>query len=234
MHQRSKVVDTQLAWGSFVREAIAEHGDEVIAILHKRFARFDAYSKNALRERYCAYYVMIAEVTRALRDAEHQCIHDYNALRASHSVRDEAMAQLETELDRVKRALKRMAFMGEHESMGQDMSQTLDPKQVLQEARALYDALKEKQCIGTFSLTPLMERLHRPMQRLSIILDDDESYGIEWIERRSVQMTWKGVLETVSSSLSAEFSLAGLHDLADAIKPTFRRLGGLEEPVYNG
>lgn len=233
MTHRSKVVDTQLAWGDFLREAITEHGDDAIEILSTHYERFDAYKKKALRRRFSAYFEMIAEVTRELRDAEHACV-GAELLSRGHSDADEAVVKVCLALVRTRQALRRLDAEAEA-TFGLDHPEPEDPFSLLAYVEELQKKLEKHERMGPMSLRPFAQELAVPIRELSDALERDVIPDLaQWRARIEAQRSFERVLSSVASSLSAEFALAGMSELAEALRPNNRRLRGLEQPVFIG
>ncbi len=233
MTHRSKVVDTQLAWGDFLREAITEHGDDAIEILSVRYARFDAYRRKDLRRKFSAYYQMVAEVTRALRDAEHHCTGaDFDSL--GHGQADEAVVKVCLCLARTRQALRRLHPDAEAQ-FGLDRPEPEDPFSLLAYVEEVQSKLVKQERLSMMSLRPFVEALSIPARELNDALELNVIPDLaRWRARIEAQRSFERVISSVAGGLSADFALAGMGELADALRPNHRRLRGLEQPAFLG
>lgn len=216
-----------------MREAITEHGEDAIEILSTRYERFDAYKKKALRRRFLAYFEMIAEVSRELRNAEHMC-RGAEITAEGHSDADEAVVKLCLSLMRTRQALRRLSADAEA-AFGLDQKEPEDPFSLLAYGEEVQKTLLTRERMGSMSLRPFAQALEIPLRELSDALERDVIPDLSrWRARIEAQRSFERVLASVAASLSAEFALAGMRELAEALRPSDRRLRGLEQPAYMG
>lgn len=239
-HDKSKVVFNQLAWGQFARSALSSHGAKVTTTLSAMLGgKHATYEEAALRARFATYDAILAAANEELERAEAYYHGEHNEDAATGNTRDVSMAKVEATLDRLRRTFTGIFEQPWLPTFGLDRTPPLDAAGMVAYAREVVDKMMEQASIEDafgreVSLRPFAEALVVPLDELDQACQklQGETREVQraLTGRHQAQENWKRDYRHAAGVLSAEFDLAGFHELARLLRPTIRRVTGIEDP----
>lgn len=239
-HDKSKVVFTQLAWGTFARSALSSHGTKAIQALTTVLGgQHPSYAEDALRARFATYDAILSEANEELERAEAYYVQEHNEDTTAGNARDVSMARVEATLDRLRRTFTGIFEQSWLPAFGLDVSPPPSALGVAEYGRGVVEKLRAQASIEDafgreVSLRPFADALVMPLDELEQacrkLHGETREVQRALTGRHNAQERWKRSYRHIAGILSAEFDMAGFHELARLLRPTIRRVTGIEDP----